>query len=62
MLTYVFPGGTTQKGKMAIIGKLWKQEKTSIMNEAQARDIQTEDNEEAVKRRKKIPPQSLAQG
>ena len=54
MLTCVFPGGTTQKGKMAIIGKLWKQEKTSIMNEAQARDIQTEDNEAAVKRRKEI--------
>ena len=28
MLTYQFPSGTTQKGKMKEVGKLWAKEKT----------------------------------
>ena len=54
MLSYQFPGGTTQKQKMGIIGKLWKTEKLSIMDEENARDIVAEDREEAAKRQKAI--------
>jgi len=54
MLTYQFPSGTTQKGKMAEIGRLWKQEKESMENESHYRSVEAEDRAESAKRRKAI--------
>ena len=54
MLTYQFRSGTTQKGKMKEVGKLWAKEKTSIMNEEHAQDVAREDRALAAKQRKEL--------
>ena len=54
MLTYDFDGGTTQKEKMGIIAKLWKEEKDGVQNEAHYQAVDAEDRADAAARRKAI--------
>ena len=51
MLTYDFDGGTTQKEKMGIIAKLWKEEKDGVQNEAHYQAVDAEDRADAAARR-----------
>eukprot|EP01046_Picozoa_sp_COSAG06_P008654 COSAG06_NODE_440_length_15762_cov_75.979825_3_plen_341_part_00 len=53
MLTYDFDGGTTQKEKMKIIGKLWAEEKTSILDEEHYAAVDKEDRAAALARKQK---------
>ena len=54
MLTYQFPAGTSQKGKMGEIGRLWKQEKESIQNESHYRTVEAEDRATAAQRKREL--------
>ena len=53
MLTYDFDGGTTQKEKMKIIGRLWAKEKTSILDEEHYAAVDAEDRADALARQQK---------
>ena len=54
MLTYQFPGGTTQKEKMGIVAKLWAEEKEGVANYQHERAVDAEDRALAAKRQKGI--------
>jgi hypothetical protein len=53
MLTYDFDGGTTQKEKMKIIGRLWAKEKTSILDEEHYAAVDAEDRAAALAKKQK---------
>jgi len=52
MLTYQFPAHFSQTDKMKEIGKLWRQEKTNILDEEHAQDVNREDRIDARKKRR----------
>eukprot|EP01046_Picozoa_sp_COSAG06_P028646 COSAG06_NODE_2596_length_6606_cov_2.954818_5_plen_389_part_00 len=53
MLTYQFPPAFDQKQKMKEIGRLWRQEKESILNEEHYQAVDREDRTDARNRRQR---------
>eukprot|EP01044_Picomonas_judraskeda_P004102 COSAG03_NODE_354_length_8654_cov_21.040678_5_plen_388_part_00 len=62
MLTYQFPSHFSQTDKMKEIGKLWRQEKTSILDEENAQEVEREDRIEARKQQRKMGAKKRLKG
>eukprot|EP01043_Picozoa_sp_COSAG02_P025226 COSAG02_NODE_1410_length_12758_cov_67.963504_3_plen_534_part_00 len=62
MLTYQFPSHFSQTDKMKEIGKLWRQEKTSILDEEHAQEVEREDRIEARKKARQMGARKRLKG
>ena len=62
MLTYQFPAHFSQTDKMKEIGKLWRQEKTNVLDEQHAVGVEREDRIEARKKRRELGEKKRLKG